>query len=365
MTERVEALRRELRRLDEMETDLGQRLNQGQARERQLNERRVWLSEERERTDLAAHDVAAERDRAEAEARRASERHEGLVTAARAAEHELRSGEAELRRLVESMHEIELAATERRVRREELGQEAQRAYGVDEGALIERHDPDRDSFRRCGARELTDKLGSSNRHLVADEKPRAGAVTSSDPHDDREALIKDWRRPSAGGRTGGRSSRHSRRQPPVRRDFERLSKAGGGAAIVRRKGGDPLDTGVEIMAKPRGKSLQAARSCRGERATRSRVLFAIFYFGGPSVWRRGRRAARRRQTSPVPRVLRELRDRRVGNSTKNGATMEAAESVRPGHGGARPFESWCRELGSEGASPPSGSGGLRHPRASQ
>src|SRR5712692_6999383 len=72
VSERVEALRRELGRLDEMDVDLGQRLHQAQAREAQVGERRVWLTEERERTDVAAREVATERDRAEAETRQAS-----------------------------------------------------------------------------------------------------------------------------------------------------------------------------------------------------------------------------------------------------------------------------------------------------
>src|SRR5262249_43286534 len=43
VAERVEALRRELGRLDEMEIDLGQRLSQARARENQVGERRAWL----------------------------------------------------------------------------------------------------------------------------------------------------------------------------------------------------------------------------------------------------------------------------------------------------------------------------------
>src|SRR5262249_7483549 len=103
--ERVDALGRELGRLDEMETDLGLRLEQGRARGGQLESRRAWLVEERERTDGAARDVAAERDRAEADAHRAGQEHEGLLAELRALDNELRGEEAELRRLVESVHE--------------------------------------------------------------------------------------------------------------------------------------------------------------------------------------------------------------------------------------------------------------------
>ena len=340
VTERVEALRRELRRLDEMETDLGQRLRQGQARERQLNERRVWLSEERERTDLAAHDVAAERDRAEAEARRASERHEGLVTEARAAEHELRGGEAELRRLVESMHEIELAATERRVRREELGQEAQRAYGVDEGALLERHDPDRDLIP-VGARltELTDKLGSIGPvNLVADEEYREldeRLTFLRTQHDDLSASIKDLEKALRGmTRTAQDRFVQAFQEINLRfgQIFERLFE--GGRAELRlveaEEGGDPLDTGVELMAQPRGKRLQAATLLSGgERAlTGLALLFAIFYFR-PSPFCVLDEVDAPLDDANIHRFLRVLRELTSQTQflviTHNRATMEAAD----------------------------------------
>src|SRR5262249_58617092 len=75
VTERVEALGRELSRLDEIERDLTERLAQAGQRQTQLVERRAWLTEERERTDMAARAGAVERDRTHADARRAPGRH--------------------------------------------------------------------------------------------------------------------------------------------------------------------------------------------------------------------------------------------------------------------------------------------------
>jgi len=340
VTERVEALKRELRRLDEMETDLGQRLSQGQARERQLSERRLWLSEERERTDLAARDVAAERDRVEAEARRVSEHHEGLVAEARAAEIELRSVEAELRRLVESMHEIELAATERRVRREELGQEAQRAYGVDETALLERHDPDRD-LAPVGARlaELTDKLGAIGPvNLVADEEYREldeRLTFLRTQHDDLSGSIKDLEK-ALRGMTRTAQERFVQAFQEINgrfgEIFERLFE--GGRAELRlveaEEGGDPLDTGVELMAQPRGKRLQAATLLSGgERAlTGLALLFAIFYFR-PSPFCVLDEVDAPLDDANIHRFLRVLRELTSQTQflviTHNRATMEAAD----------------------------------------
>src|SRR5262249_27404581 len=54
VTERVEALGRELTRVDEIERDLTERLTQAEQRRTQLVDRRAWLARERERTAVAA-----------------------------------------------------------------------------------------------------------------------------------------------------------------------------------------------------------------------------------------------------------------------------------------------------------------------
>src|SRR5207247_1038151 len=82
--------------------------------------------EERERTDASARDVAVERDRLEAEARGAGQGHQTLLDELTTIEAELRGVQAELSRAVAAIHDVELRATEGRVRREELGQDAWR-----------------------------------------------------------------------------------------------------------------------------------------------------------------------------------------------------------------------------------------------
>src|SRR5437870_5457429 len=194
--ERVEALGRELVRADQMEADLTQRLEQGKTRQQQLGERRVWLEEERQRTDSTARDVAMDRDRAEAAARQAAEAHETLLDGLRGIEQELRAADGDLHRLVSAMHELELQATERRVRREELALDAQRTYGVDAAALLARHDPNRD-LATLGqrVRELAEKLSAIGPvNLVADEEYREldeRLTFLSTQHDDLTASIKD------------------------------------------------------------------------------------------------------------------------------------------------------------------------------
>src|SRR5437867_4572460 len=56
-TERVEALGRELTRMDDIERDLGTRIDQARARQAQLADRQAWLAEERERTDAGAREL--------------------------------------------------------------------------------------------------------------------------------------------------------------------------------------------------------------------------------------------------------------------------------------------------------------------
>src|SRR5205823_14678337 len=159
--ERVDALGRELTRLDQSEADLYERLATTRQRQSQLAERTAWLDEERERTDVAAREVALERDRVEEEARAVGQHHDGLLAELRALETETRSLESDVARIVGSIHEIELRATEGRVRREELGQEAWRSYGVDAEALRALHDPARDlDVARARVTDLEDKLAA-------------------------------------------------------------------------------------------------------------------------------------------------------------------------------------------------------------
>jgi chromosome segregation protein len=288
--ERAEALARELTRLDEIDADLGERLGQGRQRAAQLAERRAWLADERARTDAAARETALERDRLEADARGAGEAQETLLAELRALDAETRAVEADLARLISSIHEVELRATEGRVRREELAQEAWRTHGVDAAGLAARHDAARDleaARRRVG--ELDDRLAAIGAvNLVADEEYREldeRLTFLRAQHDDLVASIKDLERALRGmTRTAQERFAHAFQEVSGHfgRLFERLFE--GGRAELRlveaEEGEDPLDTGVELMAQPRGKRLQVVTLLSGgERAlTGLALLFAIFYY---------------------------------------------------------------------------------------
>jgi chromosome segregation protein len=338
--ERVEALGRELGRLDEMERDLTGRLAQARGRRAQVEERRAWLGEERERTDLAARDVATDRDRLDAEVRLAAERHEGLVGELRTIEVEARSLDAEIARLTAGIHERELEATEARVRGEEMAQEAWRVYGVEAGALVTHHDLARDlDAARRRVDELEERLvaiGAVN--LVADDEyqeldERLRFLRTQ--HDDLVASIKDLEK-ALRGMTRAAQERFAQAFTEINghfgRIFERLFE--GGRAELRlveaEEGGDPLETGVELMAQPRGKRLQAVTLLSGgERAlTGLALLFAIFYYR-PSPFCVLDEVDAPLDDANIHRFLRVLRELTSQTQflviTHNRKTMEAAD----------------------------------------
>ncbi|MBI4592890.1 MAG: chromosome segregation protein SMC [Candidatus Rokubacteria bacterium] len=341
VTERVEALGRELIRFDQMEADLKERIGHAEARRTQLSERRGWLGEERERTDAAARDVAVERDRVEAAARQAAERHEALLDALRLLEQETRSLESEVGRLVNAIHDRELQATERRVRREELAQEAQRTFGLDESLLRERHDParDLDDFKRR-LLELDERLAAIGPvNLVADEEYREldeRLTFLRTQHDDLVGSIKDLEK-ALRGMTRTAQERFVQAFEEINREFGRIFERlfEGGRAELRlvepeEGADDPLETGVELMAQPRGKRLQTVTLLSGgERAlTGLALLFAIFYYR-PSPFCVLDEVDAPLDDANIHRFLRVLRELTSQTQflviTHNRSTMEAAD----------------------------------------
>jgi len=339
-TERVEALGRELTRLDEIEADLRARLEQARVRRDQTTERSAWLTDEQGRTDLAAHEVASERDRVEEQARVAGEHHEGLASALRSLEGERRAVESELSRLVSALHEVELRATECRVRREELVQDAWRVHGVDETALAAAHDPARDLVAtRARLTELDGKLetiGAVN--LVADDEYREldeRITFLRTQHDDLVSSIKDLEK-ALRGMTRTAQERFAQAFQEINAQFvqifERLFE--GGRAELRLveadEGEDPLEAGVDLMAQPRGKRLQSVTLMSGgERAlTGLALLFAIFYYR-PSPFCVLDEVDAPLDDANIHRFLRVLRELTSQTQflviTHNRKTMEAAD----------------------------------------
>ena len=236
--------------------------------------------------------------------------------------------QAELSRAVAAIHDVELRATEGRVRREELGQDAWRTYGVDAAALLALHDAARDlASARDRVGELDAKLAAIGPvNLVADEEYREldeRLTFLRTQYDDLTASIKDLEK-ALRGMTRTAQDRFASAFAEINRHFgeifQRLFE--GGRAELRlveaEDGGDPLDTGVELMAQPRGKRALTGLA----------LLFAIFYFR-PSPFCVLDEVDAPLDDANIHRFLRVLRELTSQTQflviTHNRKTMEAAD----------------------------------------
>ncbi len=291
VAERVEALGRDIERTNALERDHGLQREQATGRRAQVIERRDELTREREWADAQAREVAAERDRREAEVGVVAGEHQGRVAERQAVDAELHRAQQGLSALVARLHELDLRATEGRVRREELYQEARRRHALESmDALTAVHDPDRDLDQtRARHEELTDKLEAMGPvNLVADEEYRELEERLEFlrvQHDDVVASIKDLEK-ALKGMTRTAQERFQEAFDEINRHFSEIFSRlfEGGRAELRmvppEEGeDDPLELGVELMAQPRGKRLQAVTLMSGgEKAlTGLALLFAIFY----------------------------------------------------------------------------------------
>jgi chromosome segregation protein len=339
--ERVEALTRELIHLDALRIDLAERLEQGGGRREQIRERAGWLAAERERTDAAAREVALERDRLESEERELATQHETIVAELRAIESDSRKCQAELSGLRSSAHAIEIAATEARVRREELAQEAARTFGIgSDEELLARHDPARDPAEPRGRLvELEAKLEAMGAvNLVADVEyreldERLGFLRTQ--HDDLVISMKDLEK-ALRGVTRTAQERFRQAFDDINGQFGQIFARlfEGGRAELKlvedEEGGDPLEAGVELLAQPRGKRLQAVTLMSGgEKAlTGLALLFAIFYYR-PSPFCVLDEVDAPLDDANIHRFLRVLRELTSQTQflviTHNRKTMEAAD----------------------------------------
>jgi chromosome segregation protein len=291
VAERVDSLGRDIERVVGLERDFGLQQEQSVARRAQTAERRADLATERERTDAQARDAVADRDRLEAEVAVIAEEHQRQIAERQAIEGELREVQQQLNTLVSRLHQLDLMETEGRVRREELLQEARRRHAVETAeALLAAHDAARDLDEvRQRHEELSTKLEAMGPvNLVADEEFRELTERLDflrTQHDDVVGSIKDLEK-ALRGMTRTAQERFQEAFDDINRHFtdifSRLFE--GGRAELRmvppEEGEeDPLELGVELMAQPRGKRLQAVTLMSGgEKAlTGLALLFAIFY----------------------------------------------------------------------------------------
>ena len=291
VAERVEALGRDIERILGLEQDFGLQQQQSVARRAQTAERRGDLAAERERTDAQAREAVAERDRLEAEVAVIAEEHQRQLDDRQAIETDLREVQQQLNGLIGRLHQLDLIETEGRVRREELAQEARRRHAIETvEALLAAHDAARDLEEvRLRHEELTAKLEAMGPvNLVADEEFRELTERLEflrTQHDDVVGSIKDLEK-ALRGMTRTAQERFQEAFDDISRHFSDIFSRlfEGGRAELRmvppEEGEeDPLELGVELMAQPRGKRLQAVTLMSGgEKAlTGLALLFAIFY----------------------------------------------------------------------------------------
>ena len=291
VTERVDSLGRDIERIVSLERDFGLQQEQSVTRRAQTAERRADLATERERTDAQARDAVTERDRLEAEVAVIAEDHQRQLAERQAVDGELREVQQQLNALVSRLHQLDLLETEGRVRREELLQEARRRHAVETAeALLAAHDAARDLEEvRQRHEELSTKLEAMGPvNLVADEEFRELTERLDflrTQHDDVVGSIKDLEK-ALRGMTRTAQERFQEAFDDINRHFTEIFSRlfEGGRAELRmvppEEGEeDPLELGVELMAQPRGKRLQAVTLMSGgEKAlTGLALLFAIFY----------------------------------------------------------------------------------------
>jgi len=290
--ERVESLGRDIERLASLGCEFETRIEESGARRAQIIERRQELAREQERTDDHAREVGAERDRMERDVALRAEEHNHRLEERQVTETELRDAQRQLDALVGRIHEIDIRETEGRVRREELLQEAGRRHAVSgaEG-LLAAYDPTRDlEATRSRHLELGEKLeGMGPVNLVADDEYRELTERLEflrSQHDDLVQSMKDLEK-ALRGMTRTAQDRFQEAFEQINRHFGEIFSRlfEGGRAELRMvppEDGeeDPLELGVELMAQPRGKRLQAVTLMSGgERAlTGLALLFAIFYY---------------------------------------------------------------------------------------
>jgi chromosome segregation protein len=254
----------------------------------------------------------------------------------------MRGVQQERSRLTTELHQCDLTETEDRVRSEELLNQARRAHDVEGGpALLVLHDPSRDlDAARTRHAELGAKLeGLGAVNLVADDEYREldeRLTFLRAQHDDLTGSMKDLEK-ALRGMTRTAQERFQQAFDEINRHFQEIFRRlfEGGRAELRmvepeEGDDDPLELGVELMAQPRGKRLQAVSLMSGgEKAlTGLALLFAIFYFR-PSPFCVLDEVDAPLDDANIHRFLRVLRELTSHTQfvviTHNRKTMEAAD----------------------------------------
>jgi chromosome segregation protein len=287
---RIDGARTDVERGQMAEVDARDRIAAGEQRRVGLTARAEESRREHGRLTMRADEIRDERDRAETVAREAADLLSAASERARQVGEELRAAEATLGRASHAAHELAVQLTEVRVRREDLVHEARRQHEVTVDQLGAAHDPARDlEATQARLQAVTERIGElSPVNLVADDEYREldeRLAFLRTQHDDLTASMRDLDR-ALRGMTRTAQARFAEAFEAINRNFQELFTRlfEGGRAELRlveaAEDGDPMETGIEMVAQPRGKRLQAISLLSGgEKAlTGLALLFAIFYY---------------------------------------------------------------------------------------
>ena len=287
---RIDTVQSDLARNQTDDSEAQERIRSGEERLLAARRRLEEGAVERRRLDARAEAVRAERNQTEAVARAAAEAVREQTEAVTRTGDELRGAEAELHRASRVVQEHAIRLAELRVRRQDLEADARRRFEVEADALRLAHEPERDLAElRARLEAVAQRITALEPvNLIADEEyreldERLGFLRTQ--HDDLSASIRDLEK-ALRGMTRTAQERFLEAFEAINRNFQELFTRlfEGGRAELRLvetpEGGDPMDTGIEMVAQPRGKRLQAISLLSGgEKAlTGLALLFAIFYY---------------------------------------------------------------------------------------
>ena len=243
-------------------------------------------TQERNEKQLKAH-YASRRER-EVDRNAVLEEHQNLQEEERQIQQNLDENRNALTQVQEQVHQAELEDAELYMKSNEIRRQLMEKHdtdpeGMDELPQIEELDeysPDAAQNLRMGLQRKVDELGPIN--MAAVEEYRAGKERLDFLQQQQNDLIeaKDNLEKTIVKMNKAARSRFMTTFEEVRTNFMTTFQAlfEGGEADLMLEEGDPLETGIEIMARPEGKRLQSlALLSGGETAlTAIALLFAIY-----------------------------------------------------------------------------------------
>ena len=243
-------------------------------------------TQERNEKQLKAH-YASRRER-EVDRNAVLEEHQNLQEEERRIQQNLGENRNALTQVQEQVHQAELEDAELYMKSNEIRRQLMEKHGTDPEGMdelpqieeLDEYTPDAAQTLRMGLQRKVDELGPIN--MAAVEEYRAGKERLDFLQQQQNDLIeaKDNLEKTIVKMNKAARSRFMATFEEVRTNFMTTFQAlfEGGEADLMLEEGDPLETGIEIMARPGGKRLQSlALLSGGETAlTAIALLFAIY-----------------------------------------------------------------------------------------